>query len=72
MMSGDSSSTTRGIGLRLTWHGEAGSAVLSLWRADRCIGTYRAARQDIATVISLLSQALAAAAAAADGASDTA
>ena len=34
---------TRGAerALRVSWHPEAGSVVLSLWREDRCVGTFR-------------------------------
>ena len=31
----------RGQALRVTWHAEAGVAVLSIWRADHCVGTVR-------------------------------
>jgi hypothetical protein len=31
----------RGAGLRVTWHAEHDLVVLSLWRDDRCIGTFR-------------------------------
>ena len=31
----------RGQALRVTWHSEADVVVLSLWRADRCVGTVR-------------------------------
>lgn len=52
----------RGTGLRVTWHPEPGIAVLSLWRADRCVGTFRAAPADMAALISFLSTVLARAA----------
>ena len=52
----------RGTGLRLTWHPEPGTAVLSLWRGDRCIGTFRARPADMAALISFLSTVLAGAA----------
>lgn len=53
----------RGTGLRMTWHPDEGVAVLSLWREDRCIGTFRAGPTDMAGVISYLSEVLATAAA---------
>ena len=31
----------RGQALRVTWHAEAGVAVLSIWREDHCVGTVR-------------------------------
>jgi hypothetical protein len=31
----------RGAGLRVTWHAERDLVVLSLWREDRCVGTFR-------------------------------
>ncbi|HVM01995.1 MAG TPA: hypothetical protein VM263_04930 [Acidimicrobiales bacterium] len=31
----------RGQALRVTWHAEAEVAVLSIWRADECVGTVR-------------------------------
>lgn len=30
----------RGAGLRTSWHPERGVLILSLWRADVCIGTF--------------------------------
>ncbi|HEX5268547.1 MAG TPA: hypothetical protein VFW24_17415 [Acidimicrobiales bacterium] len=53
----------RGTGLRITWHPQPGVAVLSLWRGDRCIGTFRAPPADMAALISFLSSVLAGAAA---------
>jgi len=52
----------RGGGLRLTWHPADGLTVLSLWREDRCVGTFRATPDDMARIISFLSGSLAAAA----------
>jgi len=51
---------SRGTGLRLSWHAEEGVAVLSIWRDDRCIGTFRATPSDMASVIAYLSIVLAA------------
>jgi hypothetical protein len=47
----------RGRSLRATWHPEAGMVVLSLWQADRCIGTFRLSPDDAAELISMLSAA---------------
>ena len=47
----------RGRSLRATWHPEAGLVVLSLWHADRCIGTFRVSGQDAATLSGLLASA---------------
>lgn len=52
----------RGTALRLSWHPAEAVAVLSLWREDRCIGTFRAAPSDMAGIISFLSESLASAA----------
>jgi hypothetical protein len=44
----------RGRSLRATWHPEAGVVVLSLWQADRCIGTFRVSGADAAELGELL------------------
>lgn len=36
----------RGQALRVTWHEESGVVVLSIWRADHCVGTVRLAPED--------------------------
>ena len=36
----------RGQALRVTWHDEAGVVVLSIWRADECVGTVRLGADD--------------------------
>jgi hypothetical protein len=51
----------RGTAMRITWHPAEGVAVVSLWRDDRCIGTFRAAPADMAEVIRYLSATLASA-----------
>jgi hypothetical protein len=47
----------RGRSLRATWHPEAGMVVLSLWQADRCIGTFRVSGDDAAELGDLLTTA---------------
>jgi hypothetical protein len=49
----------RGRSLRATWHPEAGIVVLSLWQADRCIGTFRMSSDDAAELGSIVSRATA-------------
>jgi hypothetical protein len=44
----------RGRSLRATWHPEAGMVVLSLWQADRCVGTFRLSATDAAILRDLL------------------
>lgn len=44
----------RGVGLRATWHHDRGFANLSLWRGDRCEGTFRLAAADAAELIGFL------------------
>ena len=52
----------RGTALRLSWHPEEGVTVASLWRDDRCVGTFRATPANMAAS-SYLSSTLASAAA---------
>jgi hypothetical protein len=49
----------RGRSLRATWHPEAGIVVLSLWQADRCVGTFRMSPDDAAELGSIVSRAAA-------------
>jgi hypothetical protein len=46
----------RGAGraLRVSWHGEAGLVVLSLWDGPRCTGTVRIAASDVPTLLEAL------------------
>lgn len=46
----------RGAGrtLRVSWHGEDGLAVLSLWDGARCTGTVRLAADDVPALIEAL------------------
>jgi hypothetical protein len=53
----------RGTGLRLTWHADQMTTVVSLWREDSCIGTFHLEPMEAARVITFLSSNLAEAAA---------
>lgn len=44
--------------LRATCHADAGSVVLSLWRAEACAGTFRLAVEDVPDLIGLLRNGL--------------
>jgi hypothetical protein len=57
-------SDERGTGLRATWHPERDLAVLSLWRDDVCVGTFRLTRADAARLVAFLHDHLAVAVAA--------
>lgn len=48
----------RGVGLRATWHHDRGIANLSLWRGDRCEGTFHLAAADSAELIGFLADGL--------------
>lgn len=50
--------------LRYRWHPERGVGVVSLWRGDRCSGTFQIAREDLPKLIHALIGSLAAASAA--------
>jgi len=56
---------TRGTerALRVSWHPEAGLVVLSLWREDRCVGTFRLEADEVPALVNTLVTGLAAAAA---------
>ena len=43
-----------GRALRVTWHPESRTVVLSLWRDDRCIGTHRLPAADAARLVQAL------------------
>jgi hypothetical protein len=45
--------------LRVTWHGEAGVVVLSLWREDLCAGTFRLDAGEVPAFIAVLREGLA-------------
>jgi hypothetical protein len=46
-------------GLRVTWHHESGLVVVSLWRADTCVGTLQMRREEVPRLISALANGLA-------------
>lgn len=41
--------------LRVSWHDEASVVVLSLWRHEFCVGTFRLRAADVPTMIAVLS-----------------
>jgi hypothetical protein len=45
--------------LRLSWHDEAGLVVLSMWRENVCVGSFRLVAQDVPAMIAFLSSGLA-------------
>lgn len=44
--------------LRVSWHTEAGVAVLSLWRDRTCTGTFRLSIDEVPDLITVLRQGL--------------
>lgn len=46
--------------LRVSWHGEQGCVVLSLWRDDACVGTVRLGPAEAAALVGTLADGLAA------------
>ncbi len=40
--------------LRVTWHGERGVVVLSLWRDSVCVGTFRVDAEDLPRFVEAL------------------
>ena len=50
----------RGQALRVTWHAEAEVVVLSIWRADVCVGMVRLGPDDVGRLRSFLEDARAA------------
>lgn len=49
----------RGQALRVTWHAEPGMVVLSIWRADECVGTVRLAPDEAHRLAAFLDGAVA-------------
>ncbi|WP_413450323.1 hypothetical protein AA0Y32_06605 [Georgenia phoenicis] len=49
-----------GRALRVSWHHDAGVAVLSLWHGDVCTGTVRVAAEDVPALVAALTEGLAA------------
>jgi hypothetical protein len=45
--------------LRVSWHGEAGLVVLSLWSGDTCTGTFRLPVEDVPDLVDALRDGLA-------------
>lgn len=46
----------RGQALRATWHAAAGVVVLSIWRAEECVGTVRLDTDDARRLGALLDE----------------
>jgi hypothetical protein len=46
-----------GRALRVSWHPESRTVVLSLWRSGRCIGTHRIGGADVPRLVRALAQA---------------
>ena len=40
--------------LRVSWHHEAGLVVLSMWRDNHCVGSFRLAVEDVPDLIDVL------------------
>ena len=51
-----------GRALRVSWHAELGTIVLSIWRDDACVGTTRLTPDEAARLVAALAAGLAAAA----------
>ena len=45
----------RGAGLRATWHAEHELVVLSIWRGDACVATFRLPIADVSALAAFLS-----------------
>ena len=46
--------------LRMSWHSEADLVVLSMWRDNVCVGSFRLAADEVPAMIAFLSSGLAA------------
>jgi hypothetical protein len=46
--------------LRMSWHSEAELVVLSMWRENVCVGTFRLAASEVPAMIAFLSSGFAA------------
>jgi len=46
--------------LRMSWHSEADLVVLSMWRENVCVGTFRLTSDEVPAMIAFLSSGLAA------------
>jgi hypothetical protein len=40
--------------MRVSWHHDDGVVVLSLWRDDTCVGTFRVATEDVPALVGAL------------------
>lgn len=49
-----------GRGLRVSWHHELDTVVLSIWRNDTCVATAHLARSDVPHLVNALVEGLAA------------
>ena len=56
--------------LRVTWHHEVATVVLSLWRDDACTGSFRLPAEDVPALLAVLIEGLAHPAGAADARSN--
>ena len=45
--------------MRVTWHHDVGVVVLSLWRAETCVGTFRLPQEAVPALIDALVAGLA-------------
>ena len=48
-----------GRAMRVSWHGEGGIAVISLWRAGTCVASFQLNRDEIPALIESLARGLA-------------
>ena len=48
-----------GRALRISWHHEEGTVVLSLWRSGTCTGSFRLLAEDVPALVAALSDRLA-------------
>ena len=46
-------------GLRVSWHHDSGLVVVSLWRADTCVGTFQLPREEVPRLVAALVDGLA-------------
>ncbi|HVL99585.1 MAG TPA: hypothetical protein VM324_09875, partial [Egibacteraceae bacterium] len=44
----------RGAGMRVSWHAERGVVVLSLWRDDVCVGSFRLPVEEVSRLTTFL------------------
>ena len=46
-------------GMRVSWHADAGVVVLSLWRVDACVATFRLPLEEVPELVGVLVRGLA-------------